>query len=70
MLTGKPCMLKCHIGQCLRAARPILMGRQIDSGGQLPEQINDSHPGNGKQNPAYRLVAFLPSSLKGEYNAK
>ena len=29
---GKPCMLKCHIGQRLRTARSMLMGRQIDPG--------------------------------------
>ncbi len=27
---NKPCMMKCPIGKRLRAARPKLMGRQID----------------------------------------
>ena len=30
---GKPCMLKCHVYQRLRAARPMLEGRQLDSDG-------------------------------------
>lgn len=32
LFAGKPCMLKCHIGQRLRTARSKLMGRQIDHG--------------------------------------
>lgn len=27
---GKPQALKCQISECLRAARPMFMGRQID----------------------------------------
>ena len=42
MHPGKPCVLKCHIGQRLRTARPMLAGRQIDPGKQLLGQINDS----------------------------
>jgi len=49
---GKPCMLKCHIGQrsdsseesgSFNALSGALMGGQIDPGEQLPGQINDSH---------------------------
>ena len=29
-LAGKPCKLKCHIYHRLRAARPMMEGRQID----------------------------------------
>ena len=63
-IAGKPCMLKCHIGQRPgnyreRTARSMLMGRQIDPGWQLPGQINDSLLSLTKeQNPAYRFVAI------------
>lgn len=40
---GKPCMLKCHIGQRsgnyrIRAARPMLMGRQIDPNSNVEDR--------------------------------
>lgn len=32
MQKGKPCVLKCHVKDRLRAARPMIQGRQIHPG--------------------------------------